>query len=35
MNLFSKEGLKAALIPAGQGMTDLAVAENRRAHERL
>ena len=30
-NLFSKEGLKAALIPAGQGMTDLAVAENRRA----
>jgi hypothetical protein len=29
--LFSKEGLKAALIPAGQGMTDLAVAENRRA----
>ena len=30
-NLFSKEGLKAALVPAGQGMTDLAVAENRRA----
>jgi hypothetical protein len=30
-NLFSMEGLKAALIPAGQGMTDLAVAENRRA----
>ena len=29
--LFSKEGLKAALVPAGQGMTDLAVAENRRA----
>ena len=29
--LFSKEGIKAALIPAGQGMTDLAVAENRRA----
>jgi len=30
-NLFSKEGLKAALVPVGQGMTDLAVAENRRA----
>lgn len=30
-NLFSMEGLKAAAIPAGQGMTDLAVAENRRA----
>jgi len=30
-NLFSKEGLKAALVPIGQGMTDLAVAENRRA----
>jgi hypothetical protein len=30
-NLFSMEGLKAALIPAGQGITDLAVAENRRA----
>ena len=28
---FSKEGLKAALVPVGQGMTDLAVAENRRA----
>jgi hypothetical protein len=25
------EGLKAALVPVGQGMTDLAVAENRRA----
>jgi hypothetical protein len=32
-NLFSMEGLKAALIPAGQGMTDLAVAENRRAQK--
>jgi hypothetical protein len=30
-NLFSMEGLKAALIPIGQGTTDLAVAENRRA----
>jgi hypothetical protein len=30
-NLFSMEGLKAALIPVGQGITDLAVAENRRA----
>ena len=30
-NLFSKEGLKAALVPVGQGFTDLAVAENRRA----
>ncbi len=30
-NLFSKEGLKAALVPIGQGFTDLAVAENRRA----
>ena len=30
-NLFSKEGLKAALVPAGQGMTDLGVAKNRRA----
>jgi len=29
--LFSKAGLKAALVPIGQGMTDLAVAENRRA----
>ena len=32
-NLFSMEGLKAALIPAGQGMTDLAVAEARRAQK--
>jgi hypothetical protein len=32
-NLFSMDGLKAALIPAGQGMTDLAVAENRRAQK--
>jgi hypothetical protein len=32
-NLFSMEGLKAALIPAGQGTTDLAVAENRRAQK--
>ena len=30
-NLFSKEGLKAAMLPVGQGITDLAVAENRRA----
>jgi hypothetical protein len=30
-NLFSMEGLKAAAIPVGQGTTDLAVAENRRA----
>jgi hypothetical protein len=30
-NLFSMEGLKAAAIPIGQGTTDLAVAENRRA----
>ena len=30
-NLFSMEGLKAAALPIGQGMTDLAVAENRRA----
>ena len=30
-NLFSKEGLKAALVPIGQGTTDLAVAQNRRA----
>jgi hypothetical protein len=30
-NLFSKEGLKAAMVPVGQGITDLAVAENRRA----
>jgi hypothetical protein len=29
--LFSKAGLKAALVPVGQGITDLAVAENRRA----
>jgi len=29
-NLFSKEGLKAALVPIGQGTTDLAVAQNRR-----
>jgi len=29
--LFSKEGLKAALVPIGQGTTDLAVAQNRRA----
>jgi hypothetical protein len=34
-NLFSMEGLKAASIPIGQGTTDLAVAENRRAQERL
>jgi hypothetical protein len=32
-NLFSMEGLKAALIPIGQGTTDLAVAENRRAQK--
>jgi hypothetical protein len=32
-NLFSMEGLKAALIPVGQGTTDLAVAENRRAQK--
>jgi hypothetical protein len=32
-NLFSMEGLKAALIPAGQGITDLAVAEARRAQK--
>jgi len=30
-NLFSMEGLKAGLVPIGQGVTDLAVAENRRA----
>ena len=30
-NLFSMEGLKAAAVPIGQGTTDLAVAENRRA----
>ena len=30
-NPFSMEGLKAALVPIGQGITDLAVAENRRA----
>ena len=30
-NPFSMEGLKAGLVPIGQGMTDLAVAENRRA----
>ena len=30
-NLFSMDGLKASLVPIGQGMTDLAVAENRRA----
>jgi hypothetical protein len=32
-NLFSMEGLKAAAIPIGQGTTDLAVAENRRAQK--
>jgi hypothetical protein len=32
-NLFSMEGLKAALIPIGQGITDLAVAEARRAQK--
>jgi len=32
-NLFSKEGLKAALIPAGQGMTDLGIAGARRAQK--
>jgi hypothetical protein len=32
-NLFSMEGLKAALIPIGQGTTDLAVAEARRAQK--
>ena len=30
-NLFSMDGLKAAMVPVGQGFTDLAVAENRRA----
>ena len=30
-NPFSMEGLKAATVPVGQGITDLAVAENRRA----
>ena len=30
-NPFSMEGLKAAMVPVGQGITDLAVAENRRA----
>ena len=30
-NPFSMEGLKAGLVPIGQGTTDLAVAENRRA----
>ena len=30
-NPFSMEGLKAGLVPIGQGITDLAVAENRRA----
>ena len=30
-NPFSMEGLKAGLVPIGQGVTDLAVAENRRA----
>ncbi len=30
-NPFSMEGLKAAMVPVGQGFTDLAVAENRRA----
>jgi hypothetical protein len=29
-NLFSKEGLKAAMLPVGQGITDLAIAQNRR-----
>ena len=29
-NPFSMEGLKAAIVPVGQGMTDLAVAETRR-----
>jgi len=29
--LFSMDGLKAALVPIGQGTTDLAVAQNRRA----
>jgi len=32
-NLFSKEGLKAALVPIGQGTTDLAIAEARRAQK--
>ena len=32
-NLFSKEGLKAALVPVGQGMTDLGIAEARRAQK--
>jgi hypothetical protein len=32
-NLFSMEGLKAAAIPIGQGTTDLAVAEARRAQK--
>ena len=30
-NPFSMEGLKAATVPVGQGITDLAIAENRRA----
>ena len=30
---FSKEGLKAALVPVGQGMTDLGIAEARRAQK--
>ena len=32
-DLFSKEGLKAALVPAGQGMTDLGIAGARRAQK--
>jgi hypothetical protein len=32
-NPFSMEGLKAGLIPAGQGMTDLGIAEARRAQK--
>ena len=32
-NLFSKDGLKAALVPIGQGMTDLGIAEARRAQK--
>jgi hypothetical protein len=32
-DLFSKEGLKAALVPVGQGMTDLGIAGARRAQK--
>ena len=32
-NLFSNEGLKAALVTIGQGTTDLAIAEATRAHK--